>query len=70
MEQENKRLERMTGKSFEDWKNSKSKNKQDLPNTEKKRDDIVREEAGRHYNYSYERWLNKTGAIDLHTLSS
>ena len=69
MERENKRLERMTGKSFEDWKNSKSQQKQELPNTEKKRDDIIREEAGRHYSYSFERWLNRTGALDLHSPS-
>ena len=70
MERENKRLARMGGKSFEDWKNSKSQQKQELPNTDKRRDDILREEAGRHYSYSYERWLNKTGALDLHSLSS
>lgn len=70
MEQENKRLARMTGKSFEDWKTSKSHQKQELPNTEKRREDIVREEAGRHYSYTFERWLNKTGALDLHSLGS
>lgn len=68
MEQEDKRLTRSTGRSFEDWKNSKSQ-RQELPNTEKKRDDIVREEPGRQYGLSFERWLNKSGALDLHSLS-
>lgn len=68
MERENKRLARMEGhKSFEEWKNSKAKQKQDLPNMEKRRDDIIREEPGRHYSISFESWLNRTGAnLDLY----
>ena len=70
MELESKRQSRMAGKSFEDWKNSKSRQKQELPGIEKRRDDIVREEPGRQYSLTFERWLSKTGTLDLHSLSS
>lgn len=68
MEKRNKRLAKMGGlKSFEDWKNSKnSKQTRDLPNAEKRRDDIVREEPGRKYSIGFERWLNRAGALDLY----
>ena len=67
LEQENKRLARMDGrKSFEDWKNKKAKQKLELPNMEKRRDDIIREEPGRHYSLTFERWLNRNGVLDLH----
>ena len=68
IEQENKRLARIEGqKSFEDWKNSKSKQKLDLSALEKKRDDIIREEPGRHYSLSFERWLSRNhGTLDLY----
>ena len=67
-EQENKRLARIGGqKSFEDWKNSKSKQKLDLSNIEKKKDDIIREEPGRQYSLSFEQWLNRNhGTLDLY----
>ena len=70
MELESKRQSRMAGKSFEDWKNSKSQQKQELPGIEKRRDDIVREEPGRQYSLTFECWLSKTGTLDLHSLSS
>lgn len=68
MERRNKRLAKMGGlKSFEDWKNSKSsKQTRDLPNAEKRRDDVVREEPGRKYSIGFERWLNRAGALDLY----
>lgn len=68
IEQESKRLARIEGqKSFEDWKNSKSKQKLDLSALEKKRDDIIREEPGRHYSLSFERWLSRNhGTLDLY----
>ena len=68
MEKRNKRLAKMEGlKSFEDWKNSKnSKQTRDLPNAEKRRDDVVREEPGRKYSIGFERWLNRADALDLY----
>ena len=66
-EGKNRRIARMGGhKSFEEWKNSKAKQKQDLPNMERRRDDIIREEPGRRYSISFESWINRTGALDLY----
>ena len=65
MEQESKKLARLKGKSFEDWRISKSQPKRELPITDKRKDEIVREDPGRYYALSYERWLQRTGVFDL-----